>query len=192
MEKKLTDNQKKIINSLVEEFTKENVTAKKINSKSLINQIEDKLSLVNKQEDEVRKYNILEGKKTEAFLEDLIKKIAPITKKYSIEVTRSYKGMGVVSRNIYLSFKAFWVGYGDTKITRTFNVGNMLTYENVGLFSKQTTTAFNVGYPTYQNGKQKIEGKNQEEIIDEIVKWIIFYKEQEIKDIAISKPSVFA
>ena len=67
MEKKLTDNQKKIINSLVEEFTKENVTAKKINSKSLINQIEDKLSLVNKQEDEVRKYNILEGKKTEAF-----------------------------------------------------------------------------------------------------------------------------
>ena len=192
MEKLLTDNQKKIINSLVEEFAKENVIAKKINSKSLINQIEDKLSLANKQEDEVRKYNILEGKKTEAFLEDLIKKIAPITKKYNIEVTRSYSGMGVVSRNIYLNFKAFWIGYGDTKITRTFNVGNMLTYENVGLFQKQTTTSFNVGYPTYKNGKQKIEGKNQEEIIDEIVKWIIFYKEQEIKDIAISKTSVFA
>jgi hypothetical protein len=177
--KKLTDNQQKIINSLVEEFTKENNTAKKVNIKNVIQSIEDKISFTKQQEKECKEFNTLEGKKAEAFMEDLIKKIAPIAKKYNIEINRSYSGFGLVRRAVYLSFKAFWKGYGRPQI-HTLCIETTHTTDKIGSFYKENWAGIKVGYPTYKNRVDV--NKDHEAIINEIAEWLMYYKEQEVKE----------
>lgn len=181
MKKSLTDNQQKIIDSLVAEFIKENEASKKVNTKNAIQFIEDKINFTKQQEEECKKFNTLEGKKVEAFLEDLINKLSPILKKYKIGITRCYSGCGLVKRSVYLKMEVFWKGYG-MPLTQTLCVEPAICRENVGLFIKEKWASIRVGYPTYKDNY--VEGKDQAKVIEHIAEWIADCKEKEVRDLA--------
>lgn len=183
--KQLTDSQQKIVDSLIAEFTQENEAAKQVNIKNSIQFIEDKLNLTNKQNEECRQFNKIEAKKSEAFLNELVRKFAPIAKKYDIKVGETY-AIGCVKHSVYLQFKAFWKDHGDMKQTHTLCIEAITNITKVGLFTKEEFTKVSVGYPAYRGFEVP---KDHAQVIEKIAEWIAYYKEKEIRDIESCRPA---
>lgn len=175
MKKLLSENQQRIINELVEEFTKENQTLKKVSPKSALKELDDALKTSEKQVEAIKKFEILEGKKLEATLEAIIKNAEPILKKYEIKVNRCYSGCGVVRRSIYLSFS--YIGY-DSKTTANLCIEGSSKFDNIGTFQQHRIEGIKVGYPSY---KDKLVVDGHEAILKEIVDWVVHFKNLESK-----------
>ncbi len=175
MKKLLSENQQRIINELVEEFTKENQTLKKVSPKSALKELDDALKTSEKQVEAIKKFEILEGKKLEATLETILKNAAPIIKKYDIKVSRSYSGCGAVRRSIYLSFP--YIGYNG-KTTATLCIEGSSKFDNIGTFQQHRIEGIQVGYPSY---KDRVIVEGHDAFLKEIVDWVVHFKNLEAK-----------